>query len=232
MFFQAEPKVPGRAYAKIEFNPSKIGPDGLADLHVPLQLIFPDGSIGVLKEGQVTRVDIAVDLTNVRMDDFILLPPLLVSMRAFSRSGTLSTLYLGKQSGNQTKIYNKKKEQIAKGSKFDETVVRLERTLRNLKLAPSDLGKLSNPFAEMSLVDNLPAAPPEEKERLWSMFIDSVKVRGVVPALALLSPQRRSRYRKHLKAHPKSWWQPDLIWSDWAPLLEELTLTEPGTHNF
>ena len=69
----------------------------------------------------------------------------------------------------------------------------------------------------------------EETLNSWMMFEDSVNVRGVTAALALLSEERRTRYRKHLKQHPHALWNPDAIWIKWPDMLNELSLITPAT---
>ena len=56
------------------------------------------------------------------------------------------------------------------------------------------------------------------------MFCDSVQVRGLTDALALLPVERRTKYRKHLKAHPQPWWNPEKIWQSWPAMLDELKI--------
>jgi hypothetical protein len=90
----------------------------------------------------------------------------------------------------------------------------------------SKLADLPNPFAGMKLVENM--APPPATDLStdgkvhwrWVMFCDSVQVRGLSGALALLPKDRAQDYKKHLAAHQKSWWQPEQIWSYW-PLISE-----------
>ena len=52
----------------------------------------------------------------------------------------------------------------------------------------------------MVLAEKLPAHPPEKapKKDDWVMFCDSVHVRGLDNALALIPPERRTAYRDHI----------------------------------
>jgi hypothetical protein len=56
--------------------------------------------------------------------------------------------------------------------------------------------------------------------------MDSVKVRGLNAALAMLpdTEERRTKYRKHLNAHTQPWWKPDAIWAQWPAMLDELKI--------
>jgi hypothetical protein len=123
---------------------------------------------------------------------------------------------------NQTRIYSKKKEQLAKGKPFGKSVVRVERTLRNLNLTMGELATVKNPFAQMGLLEPTPKPPPWEKPKVWSMFGDSINTRGLTAALALLPEQRRSKYRKYLNQKHQIWWQPEAIWAKWPQIAKSL----------
>jgi DNA relaxase NicK len=55
----------------------------------------------------VTRVDVAVDLPDVHMGDFVFDRPAAPIRRAILRKGKLETLYLGKNAAGQVRIYDK-----------------------------------------------------------------------------------------------------------------------------
>jgi hypothetical protein len=222
VLFQFGTKGDKPPQCRLEFNPKKLGIDGLNDLDNILGEIFPDGWGYVFNNGRVTRLDVAVDLPGVRMDQFLFLAHQGETYQCFETNGHLETLYMGKPKSNQTRIYSKKKEQLAKGKPFGKSVVRVERTLRNLNLLVGELQKLKNPFGQMAMVEPSPLPPPWEKPKVWSMFQDSVNMRGLMPAMALLPEHRRSEYRKHLKQNQKVWWQPQAIWEKWPEVSKSL----------
>jgi hypothetical protein len=184
--------------------------------------IFPDGWLYILEHGQVSRIDIAVDLPGMRMDDFLLLPEQGIIYQRFLSNGHLKTVYLGAPGGNQLRIYSKSAEQKAKGLIVSQPAVRVERTLRNQHLKVHELKMLKNPFDKLTFVPPMPPPPPGESEKRWSSFQDSVQVRGLSPALATLPEKRRTRYRKHLKQNPASWWDPQAIWKSWQDALDKV----------
>jgi hypothetical protein len=197
--FQFGPKDGKPPHCRLEFNPHKMGFDGISGLDSVLEAIFTEGWDYVVKNGRVSRLDVAIDLPGVRMDQFLFLAHQGATYQKFATNGHLETFYFGTSKGNQTRIYSKKKEQLAKGKSFGKSVVRVERTLRNLNMTIADLHQLTNPFAKMVLTVQTPEPPQWEKPKVWSMFEDSVHVRGLTAALALLPEQRRSKYRKYLK---------------------------------
>ncbi|MEC5414790.1 hypothetical protein [Aurantimonas sp. C2-4-R8] len=215
---------------RFDFNPSQLGEDGLNAFHAALILLMPDGWEYAIVNGNISRLDVAVDLHAVRMDDFLYLPTQSTAKLAWTADGQLENFTLGTNKGHQTIVYNKKLETISKGQKWDgKTVVRIERRLRNLKMNVFGLNKLPNPFEDTVLVQNFPPPILGEKAWQWTLFEDSVRFRGLDKALALLPPARKAKYRKHLMAHSLTWWDADVVWTKWKYALKPLMV---GNHVF
>ena len=222
VLFQFGAKTSTASDCRIEFNPSKMGWDGVQSLYVTLLGAFPDGWMYFVENGRVSRIDIADDVFNVAMDGFLPLADQGLTFRRFSRDGRLQTLYFGSPESNQTRIYSKSDEQKANGHPTAQSVVRVEKTLRNLTLKVCELPKLPNPFVKIALVESCPNPPPWESARRWAMFQDSIIVRGLSGALALQSPSRRTKYRKYLKQHQQLWWDPGALWKDWPTAVADV----------
>jgi hypothetical protein len=190
----------------LELNPSKLGEMGLAALHSVLASIMPDGWVYVIAYGRITRIDIAVDFPGLQMQQFLFMPHQGLTTKTWSQNGQLETLQLGKPAGNQTVIYSKDKEQLAKVKTYcGPSIVRVERRLRYpaVKLLKK-LHQLPNPFASMVMTVPLPGPPPgEKKPYIWTMFLHSALVTGLAAALAVLPEELRTKYRKHLKTQGK-----------------------------
>lgn len=210
---------------RIEFNPRKIGGIGLMNLHSVLSSIVPGGWGYFVHYSRITRIDVAVNIPDIRMDEFLFMPQQGKSAMKWGVDGHLQSFRLGLPKGNQTLVYSVKQKRLAKGQVWaGKSVVRVERRLRNPPTKKlTDLEDLKNPFASMVLTEVMPPPPKSEKPWQWSMFEDSVHVRGLAQALALLPEDRRTKYRAHLKTHAKPWWHPDDIWLHWksayTPLL-------------
>ncbi|MBE2275898.1 MAG: hypothetical protein IAE87_06325 [Rhodobacteraceae bacterium] len=217
---------------RLEFVPVDLGPQGMGELHSVMMTIMDGGWEYVAKHGHVSRIDVTVDLPGVRMDGFQFLPKSPSTTMRWTLNGVLQNVAFGKTKGNQTLIYNRKTKRLSKKQGWDgQSVVRIERRLVNVAIKLHELPSLSNPFADMQLTENMPAAPSDVDDGLWTMFCDSVKVRGLKDALALLKKERRTKFRKYLAAHPVPWWQPDDIWKGWEPMLLSLkiaTVKWPG----
>jgi hypothetical protein len=210
---------------RLEFVPVDLGWEGMKWLHASLGMI--DGGWSYfIKHGRITRLDVTVDVPGVRMDEFHFLPQQALTTMQWNVQGHLQSLVFGKKQGNRTVIYSRDKKRLAKGQNWTgEPEVRIERRLTNLKNQKvSSLPRLANPFSPMQMTLNMPAPPSDGKAWEWSMFEDSVKARGLNAALSLLPEERRTKYRKHLAAHPEPWWDPDLIWAQWPAMLDELKI--------
>ncbi|PIU06538.1 MAG: hypothetical protein COT28_21735 [Methylobacterium sp. CG08_land_8_20_14_0_20_71_15] len=211
---------------RLEFNPRKLGEDGFVEFGAYMDSVVPDGWEYVVTNGHVTRIDVAVDVTGVRIGDLLCLPKQGLTSTTWGVDGHAQTIHLGKK-GNQTSIYNVKAKRLTKKQKWTgPTKIRIERRLRNPEFhGLADLAKLANPFAGLVMTKPLPPPAPGMKTWEWAMFGDSVQVRGLTAALALLPKERRLKYRAYLKSHPQPWWQPADLWEHWQEIVEESRLT-------
>ncbi len=214
---------------RLELNPRKIGFQGLVELHSVLTSVIPDGWPYVIEHGRISRIDVAVDIPDVRMDEFLFLPEHPTKVMRWLVNGHLESLTHGVKKANQTLIYSIKKKRLAKAQPWaGKSVIRVERRLRKPKEAKlAELATMQNPFASLVMTENIPGPPAGEKDWQWSMFQDSVNVRGLACALALLPSDRRTKYRQHLKKHQQPWWHPKAIWDNWPGMLESLKLDDP-----
>ncbi len=212
---------------RLEFVPQDLGQLGMIELHAAMVSLVDDGWASIAKHALVTRIDVAVDLHGVRMDGFLFLPKQTATTMRWTMNGVVESVVIGKNKGNQTLIYDRKAKRLAKDPKWKGGKgVRIERRLVGLKgLKLSALIGLKNPFANMVLTQNIPGPPRSGKEWEWSMFCDSVKVRGLTDALKLLPAERRTKYRKHLSAHSQPWWNPAEIWTAWPNMIKELKIS-------
>lgn len=213
-------KIAGDAVqqVRIEFSPADIKASEMLHLDWVLRSFLPNGWWFFAALGRVTMIEVSVDLPLVETAFINPLPQQTTTVRTWGIGGTLETIYLGKKSGNFTRIYDrgaKRKAMGQDGVQYHAT--RVERVLRlNGTRAVKDLATLPNPFASLQFV-SMPTAPPaeEKKDYLWHLFQDAVQLRTLPVALKLLPVEKRTQYRKWLAAHPEPWWRPDDIWQQW-----------------
>jgi hypothetical protein len=233
---QIAPKTEGKPFMRLEFNPAKIGAAGLLELHEVLSQFLPGGVGYLIAHGRLSRLDIAVDFavdnSRLAMDDLIFFPhdgaPF---VREYGMGGHLQTTMLGKGTGNQWKLYRKDKEQKVKKGRIIPATIRIERVLRGQKMKLASLPAMENVFAPTTFSHTLPPRPDWETESRWTLFCDSVKVRGVTNALLLMPGARRVKYRKHIKDCPAPWWNPTAMWEQWQPLLADLKLVDAAAYH-
>jgi hypothetical protein len=224
--FQAELKAKKAVTIRLEFNPRKVGADGFVELQSILMCLIDYGWGSVIEHGKITRIDIAVDLPSTRPAAFAVLPQQALVTKDWAVNGKLETFAMGKPKGNQTVVYNKKKQRLAQKQPWDgPSVTRVERRLRNPPISSlKELPNLPNPFHAMTLVE-MPDAPENEKQKwIWQLFKDAVTVRNLPAALALVPKERRTMYRAHLEKHQHELWDPDAIWKNWPAALNELKM--------
>ena len=228
----ARPLIQYKSYSqklhsiRLEFNPRKLGGTGLMELAAAVKPIMPDGWEYVVTNGHVTRLDVAVDIVGVRVEDFLCLTKQGITSAVWGVDGQAQSLSLGKK-GDKTLVYSIKAKRLAKDPEWNgSSKIRVERRLRNPAFHDlAKLGELQNPFTGLVLTTPLPPPASGMKPWEWQMFGDSVQIRGVTAALGLLPKERKAKYRAHLKAHSQPWWVPTALWETWPKIVEASRLT-------
>ena len=235
VLIQAGPKKPGVTHGlRLEFNPRRLGKLGIAFLKSQLESLVLDGLnfAKIIAEGTVTKLDIAVDLVGIRVDQLdVRFSGGGKSQWYHSEKGQAETGYFGIKQKKTTKqnlpapfvSYNKRKEIKDKGTEGGKQLYGgLSHTRIEFHATPGKpfpkLAKLANPFNTISLA--YPQAPNGIKPYAWAFFLDSCQRRGREAALDLLpAGQLRKRYRKALDKAHDTFWKPDQIWACWIESL-------------
>jgi hypothetical protein len=147
---------------RLEFNPSKLGFWGLKFLHGTLGTVVEDGWKTFVTNSRISRLDVAVDLIDVRITKLKMVPPkAVVSQTWISSKGKLLTYQWGKPSGSYTQIYNKTEEMKSRGIEVSgPQITRFERRLKQPSCKTlTKLAELDNPFAGFVLTSAIPEAP-------------------------------------------------------------------------
>ena len=209
--------------------PEDLGLQGLTELHAVLSSIVPGGWGYFIKYAHITRLDVTVDLPGVRIGGFLMMPFQALTSMQFWTDGKLTSVTHGKPGGDQTLIYNRKQKRLSKKQAWGgASETRVERRLVISGDKKLDyLWSMPNPFAKLQMIENMPGPPFGEDEKRWQRFEDSVKVRGLNAALALLPVARRTQYRKHLAAHPAPWWNAEKIWTNSPKWLDAMKIANP-----
>lgn len=222
-------------FFRFEFNPAALGKSGIEcfqhELHGVLMNEHPWEKIA--KTCRVTRLDIAVDLLGVRMEDLIIVPGItkqqLKKFAIFSASGKLETIYPIYKHGAKAplRIYDKAQQLSDTGApaKFEGVAyARVEAELDGKKLQGKplmSLHKLKNPFLGLGVIDPTNPVSPPESLHAWSYFLDSCRMRGKEGALEMLpTDELRSVYAQTLEKADRRLWNPEKLWKHWPKVLE------------
>jgi len=216
---------------RFEFNPSGLGPAGAKAFResIPDLTAHHFDFEALAAEGTVTRVDIAVDLVNIDIEDLLIntaKPG--VTNGYFGITGKAETKYLNvNKSGSNLYVYDRRallaklqqdgEKALYGGAKYTRVEVRSN---PNIPLTAMD--GMSNRLLKVDLFD-IEAASPPEKFHHWKLFQDSCRYRGLKGALALLPAGTRAAYEAAIKA-TDTLWRPKELWSHWPSVLKNAGL--------
>jgi len=229
LFIQVGNQIPDRPYGRFEFNPSKvIEEDTLPCLESELTCLCDSTYEEWMSVHHVSRVDVAIDLEHVNINDLLITAPNYVRTGMWcSKGGRTETLYLGsEQSPGRFIAYNKRAELLKHGHKdIGHDLTRLEFRLRKTGLTVSGLLSIPNPFQDVRIYSLRACEKLGEKScdlEWWSMFYDSSAYRGLHAALLKLPPQKRSKVKKAMEAGLLKCWKPWNIWKGWPSAIKPL----------
>lgn len=214
-------------FVRLEFNPDKLGPEGVSFVQQQLEAIFLGNHPwqAIATSGKVTRIDLALDLLNIPIDQLVVSSTKGGKSHCYySAAGALETAYLeikGKKAG--PKVVYDKAQQLAdakRNPKFEgvphtriEVHVKTQRSI-------AKLGTLPNPFVGLDVSYPAFVGKPSGQEHHWNHFLDSVRYRGRDGALALIpDAATRNAYADALDAAQKAFWRPAKLWERWPAVL-------------
>lgn len=213
LLFQAGSRLPGISDYRFEFNPSIIGPEGLNYANSFIDSMTDFGANALFAIGKVTRVDIALDLPGLSLDE--------VAVRSLGQrkhavytghKSRLETVYLGSSKANRTVVYTKFN---------DETeFLRVERRMKP-NIRGQDLPQLPNPFDKVQMISTDSLLPYLEG-MIPRQFFDSVRMRGIGHVIAELPPGQRRAIKTVLSDSDQSLLPSmQLVWNVWPHVLNQ-----------
>jgi len=215
---------------KLDFNPHRLGPSGLAQLEGVLDELFLD-TVHFdlwLANAKVPVIDVAVDLINLDVCDAILRSDVGVKWSGwfgqFGRVQTWSHLKKKNKRGKRPpllRLYDKKLELIETGKEPDWGDVphaRLERRLPQNKRPFLGLRKIKNPFADIGMGHVGWSARKFGPE--FRLFFGAAQWMGLELASQLLSDDRRPTWRAAVRHGDAPFWKPTEFWTGWSGSLK------------
>jgi hypothetical protein len=205
---QCDPRNGKGGFVRLEWNPSRFTPAQINYFYA--NFCGMDLEWFHFWKGIVTRLDVAVDVPNVQIGDYLYERPKSALRVLYSKHGQPETVYLGQQAKGQCRIYDKCAEQGVGGP----SLTRFEMTLKPQKPFES-LTALANPFARIKVYDVLKADLGLAKlDRC--LLRDAALARGLQAALGHYPSNVRSTMADAIKASTPSFWQPAMFWSEWG----------------
>ncbi|MEO6967856.1 MAG: hypothetical protein ABI132_05285 [Rhodanobacteraceae bacterium] len=222
---EAQPRSPYVSFFRLEYNPAKIDP---VNFRWIIEALLPGGWTDFVNCAVCTRIDLAVDITGIKVDELITYWPGMRRSRQFFSSGktlensnelpTLQTYEIGAYGGVRHVTIYDRNEQIRRENKKlivkvpvpTQPVTRIEFRIRP-KAGWVEVAGIQNLFAELQVGEfaSLPSLVDDEKFRL---FIALCQAQGVHNALLILTESTRKSYKKRLQQTAPQWWQPAKIW--------------------
>jgi hypothetical protein len=210
--FEVGPHDPKLPSYRLDFNPSKVPLAGIDDLKVLLETTVDETSFAFFSSGRITRVDIAVNLSGLTLEDVIVRSKRKQKHGVYSdRSGRPQTVYLGTPRSNRTVAYTKST------GPNGNSMLRIECRVRP-RCQGYELAKIKNPFMHVDLLPAKPLGdiglpmPPE-------IVADSIRGRGLARVASKFDPITRKAIM-HALSNPGSLLPtPSELWTGWPQAL-------------
>ncbi|TWB45495.1 hypothetical protein FBZ90_102453 [Nitrospirillum pindoramense] len=226
---EAKPKLPGAAFLRMEFNPHKLGKAGISFVYSHLLALLSGAYFlhELLPKVRVTRLDIAVDLIDVPIQDVhVTYGNGGKTLAYFSSVGQLETLYVGKKKSGPAPgyIYDKKQQLLDNGQPLVFKNVSHARVELHVKSSRPlvKLGTLKNPLNKLTVQWPLAGPSLDLTPHHWSHFLDSVRLRGLQAALSLISDGvTRENYAIGFKkgCEENHIWDAQKLWGMWGEVV-------------
>ena len=215
LLIQTGPRNEGVQDHRIEFTPSKQDAAGRDQIREIINSVTGIGFDQVMAVGKVTRIDVALDLPGLSLEEVIIRSDRQRTFGAFSNSqGDIENCYLGKPKANRTSCYTKKNR------KLHDQWLRLERQMRPNQLG-SGLLSMANPFECVHMVSTATIEPYlDPLNSQW--FFDSVRLRGWTRVVKMLGLKQARAITAALKDPTQTLLPPMAqIWASWPRTVHE-----------
>lgn len=219
LILNLDPKKKGRRFFRLEGNLLLLSAKGRKDFRNILKKSLKVSNFNkILTNGIITRIDIALDIYNNKPDDFwIDMPKVQKCGIFFGDDGAIETMYLGAiRSKSKVKIYDKFRQLIDNNllkervDGMPDNLLRIEISLKSQTNMLNTIKNIDNPFGKIRLFRPFSSHP-----KIHPCFFDSIRQRGLKPALRVLSECEQRRYRRILKKYKISTLGSFVLWEQW-----------------
>jgi hypothetical protein len=206
-------------FFRLECDPARVD---LANLKTILDQILPEGYLGLLKKGKVNRIDLSVDVANIKVAEVIASYPKLQVAYNYGKGINAQSKYIGSAKSNQQIcLYDKVAQMAEMVKKFPGAVLpdpktpltRVEMRVKKTNKTLQEIVALPNPLKKLSLNAFLGSHSPKHYDPLWSLFLSACQDHGLKYALAHFSKKDALSIRIRFENEGKSdWWKPAAVW--------------------
>jgi hypothetical protein len=220
---------------RIEWNPRKAGPQGMAELNECLaETALANADVKAwFAVAEVTRLDIAVDVLDAERADIYSHMPGETKLQTFARrTSGIETVNHHRSAKIKRRasliVYDKRQERLDAGKTpffGARPHVRIERSIAFTTKKPTVLGLPSQPdrLAEFH-VRLLRGAEGDVKRDEQRVAAASVTYLGVQCAMKVLGGSQAPRVAELAKSDPV-FWRTDLLWKRWPEALKQVGLS-------
>jgi len=227
MLIQANPWLPSLSYFRVEYNPAKVASGAIRAF---IEKTLPGGWGRFVQSAKCTRIDLAVDVTGMRVSDVLVYWPGMRRSRQIFGSGHvfedsyLQTREVGAYDGDRHLTIYDRSEQIRKQNKkliLKEDVPLGDVTRFEFRIRPraewSQVASMKNVFDEVNVseVGNFYGA----NDLSFRRFLRLCQVDGAQNTLLMYSEAERKAFRKMLSQAYAPWWDSAEIWKNFNPML-------------
>jgi hypothetical protein len=232
---QMNPRRTEHHFIRFELNPSEIGMDGVYEVKRVFKALFGERFKVDLSDGNITRLDAAVDVRKIRPDDLMVFSTSARQSGLFQRSfdtsghetfvtethtvGSLSSDYFARCYDKAAQVWRVKAEEA------DGLITRVEvklkpRTEDGATLRVGDIRNARNPFGAL-MVAYYPTSG--ESNYVFNLLVAAARSVGAERALKMIPDRRvRAKYWNLLRDSVPNWWCPEKHWDE---VLESLKAT-------
>lgn len=223
---------------RIEFNPSKLGPQAMWELASIWEEIdfhnFPLPSL--MSDARITRIDVAIDCIGLSPVDIIVYnkdvwkvwsatspKEGVQTANHYKSSGIYKSPSVSPKRRADLMVYDKREEQLAKGIEpiyGEQEHTRIELSLNTKSLLKS-LKTRPYPFETWNIRRTLVSDPPFD-DWLWKLVLDSARYRGINAAYSLVPENLRKSVKLEAEKHaPADLITEEKTWCHWPEALEK-----------
>ncbi|KNG95023.1 hypothetical protein [Pseudaestuariivita atlantica] len=212
---------------RLEFNPSKLGPESTATvLSIVASDILEGGTSELYERARVTRFDVAFDLFGFSLSQAHFWANETSSSQTYNAVGMRTeTLVFNQSKRRQVVVYDKAAERTSKGIQPKVSPwTRIEVRKRNAGQLAA-LKSTKCPFLDFHV--SCRKKPADISEATWVLINAASGPMMLQAVLGQLPMSKRALVKNILKKHPLEGWNAAKLWKEWPTIVNESGLLAP-----